>query len=77
MDCIEIKKFNDKNKLLGVRMAGVVNKFGLKRYIPSEIRKRIRIDAGYGCVICGGLFVDYEHIEPEFSKAVEHDPDKM
>lgn len=58
-------------------MAGVVNKFGLKRYIPSEIRKKIRIDAGYGCVICGGLFVDYEHIEPEFNKAVEHDPDKM
>lgn len=58
-------------------MVGVVNKFGLKRYIPSEIRKKIRIDAGYGCVICGNLFVDYEHIQPEFNEAKVHDPDKM
>lgn len=58
-------------------MAGKENKFGLKRYIPSEIRRKIRSDAGYGCVICGGLFVDYEHIDPEFNKAKEHDPDKM
>ncbi|MGR7448908.1 HNH endonuclease [Klebsiella aerogenes] len=58
-------------------MVSKINKFGLSRYIPSDVRRKIRSDAGYGCVICGGLFVDYEHIEPEFSKAVEHDPDKM
>ena len=54
-----------------------VNKHNLKRYIPSEIRAKIRKDSGFGCVICGCVFVDYEHIEPEFSNAKEHNPEKM
>lgn len=53
------------------------NKYGLKRYIPSEIRTKIRKDAGFGCAICGCVLVDYEHIEPEFHEAKEHDPDRM
>lgn len=53
------------------------NKHGLKRYIKESIRKQIREDAGYGCVVCGTLFCDYEHIEPEFHDAEEHDPTKM
>lgn len=58
-------------------MTNTVNSFGLKRYIPSKIKRKIRSDAGYGCVICGNLFVDYEHIAPEFHEATEHDADKM
>jgi len=54
-----------------------INKHGLKRYIPSDIRLRIRKDAGFGCVICGCILIDYEHIDPEFHQATEHDPDKM
>lgn len=54
-----------------------VNKYGLKRYVPSDIRAKIREDAGFGCVICGCVFVDYEHIEPEFSNAKVHCPTKM
>lgn len=54
-----------------------VNKYGLKRDIHPDIRRKIRSDAGYGCVICGKIFVDYEHIEPEFKDAHEHDPEKM
>lgn len=54
-----------------------INKYGLDRYVPLPIREQIRKDAGYGCVICGSLFGDYEHIEPEFFEAREHDPDKM
>ncbi len=46
-----------------------INKHGLKRYIEADIRRKIRHDAGYGCVICGNIFVDYEHIEPEFKDA--------
>ncbi len=53
------------------------NKHGLKRYIEESIRKQIREDAGYGCVVCGTLFCDYEHIEPEFHDAELHDPAKM
>jgi len=54
-----------------------VNKNGLKRYIPSEIRAQIRRDAGFGCVLCGCVLVDYEHIDPEFHQATQHDPEKM
>ncbi|MFV8448988.1 hypothetical protein ACNO65_02795, partial [Vibrio campbellii] len=53
------------------------NKFGLKRYIPQDIKQQIRKEAGYGCVICGSMFCDYEHIEPEFNNAHEHNPDHM
>ncbi|PXW33200.1 hypothetical protein DET57_1392 [Klebsiella oxytoca] len=53
------------------------NKHGLKRYIEADIARKIRQDAGYGCVMCGVMFVDYEHIEPEFKDAREHDPEKM
>lgn len=54
-----------------------INKHGLKRYIPSPIRRTIREEAGCGCVICGCVLVDYEHIEPEWHDAYEHDPAKM
>lgn len=54
-----------------------VNKHGLARRIPSEIKKQIRKDDGYGCVICGNILVDYEHIDPLFCDATEHDPEKM
>jgi hypothetical protein len=54
-----------------------INNYGLKRYVPAEIRARIRKEAGFGCAICGCVLVDYEHIEPEFHQATEHDPDKM
>lgn len=53
------------------------NRFGLKRYITEDVRSKIRSDSGYGCVICGTLFCDYEHIEPEFKDAKKHDPDSM
>ena len=53
------------------------NKFGLSRYIPSEIKQQIRKDAGYGCVFCGCVLVEYEHIDPEYHNAKEHNPEKM
>lgn len=53
------------------------NQYGLGRYIPSEIRRALRKEAGYGCVICGEIVIQYEHIQPEFKDAFEHDPNKM
>lgn len=53
------------------------NKYGLSRYISECVKEKIRKDAGYGCVFCGSLIIQYEHIEPEFSNAQIHDPEKM
>ena len=54
-----------------------VNKHGLSRYIESSIEQIIRKDCGFGCVICGDAIYTYEHIDPEFNEAVEHDPEKI
>lgn len=53
------------------------NKHDLSRYIPTDVKEQIRKDAGFGCVFCGCVLVEYEHIEPEFNDALEHDPTKM
>ena len=58
-------------------MGSEINKFGLKRYVSAQIREQIRKEAGFGCVICGCVLVDYEHIEPEWADAHEHNPDHM
>jgi hypothetical protein len=53
------------------------NKHGLSRYIPEKVRETIRKNAGFGCVFCGCVLVEYEHIEPEFHDALEHDSERM
>ena len=54
-----------------------VNKYGLSRDIPSEIKREIRKRCGFGCVICGSAIYEYEHIDPAFSDAKEHEPSKI
>lgn len=53
------------------------NKFGLSRYIPSNIRLEIRKRSKFGCVICRCGFYQYEHIDPTFENAKEHNPDNI
>ncbi|MBK3459245.1 HNH endonuclease [Pseudomonas haemolytica] len=53
------------------------NKFGLDRYVPADIRREVRRRCGFGCVICGLSYYDYEHFAPDFSEAREHDPEGM
>jgi len=53
------------------------NKYGLSRAIPSEVKRIIRQHCGFGCVICGSGIIQYEHVEPEFHDATEHNPEKM
>jgi hypothetical protein len=53
------------------------NRFGLSRYIKPDIKQTIRKACGFGCAICGNPIGTYEHIEPTFEDAREHDPDKM
>jgi len=55
----------------------MVNKHGLSRPIPAEVKRAVRKQDGYGCVICGKMLVDYEHIDPLFCDAMEHNPDHI
>lgn len=53
------------------------NQYGLSRNIKPKIKELIRKQCGFGCVICGMSIYEYEHIDPEFKDAREHDPEKM
>ncbi|KOR15263.1 hypothetical protein ABW55_09565 [Acinetobacter sp. C15] len=58
-------------------MSNEFNKHGLSRNIPPNIKAKIRQNDGYGCVKCGNIFIQYEHIEPLFCDAEIHDADKI
>lgn len=51
-----------------------VNKYGLSRTIPADVRRQVRQQSGYGCVICGMGVIQYEHVAPEYHEAEFHDP---
>jgi hypothetical protein len=53
------------------------NKHGLSRYIPADIRRQVRQHSKFGCVICRRGFYQYEHIDPPFEEATEHDPERI
>jgi magnesium chelatase family protein len=48
-----------------------INKHGLSRTIPAEIRREIRQRSKFGCVICRNAIYTYEHIDPTFVNAKE------
>ena len=50
------------------------NQYGLDRTIPDSVRREVRQRCGFGCVVCGGSIVDYEHVDPPFAQARRHDP---
>jgi len=54
-----------------------VNKHRLSRTVPPAIKREIRKRCGFGCVICGLGFYDYEHFDPDFVDATEHNPKGM
>ncbi len=54
-------------QLLGRGMART-NKFGRSDYIPAPIARQIRQQCGFGCVVCGLAFYDYEHWNPPFEE---------
>ncbi|OLS61561.1 HNH endonuclease [Pseudomonas putida] len=53
------------------------NKHGLGRYVPQDVRREVRRRCGFGCVICGLAYYDYEHFNPDFKDAMVHDPKGM
>ncbi|PLX71713.1 MAG: hypothetical protein C0602_00500 [Denitrovibrio sp.] len=50
-----------------------INNHKLKRDIPSGVKREVRQRCGFGCVVCGNAFIEYEHMDPEFKDAVKHD----
>ena len=47
------------------------NQHGLSRSIPEDVKQHVRQECGFGCVICGNIIIDYEHIDPGFAEARE------
>lgn len=52
----------------------IVNKYNLSRTIPETVKRKVRKNSGFGCVICGSAICQYEHIDPEFTDAITHNP---
>ncbi len=52
----------------------VINKHGLRRTVPPDVKREVRRRCGFGCVICGLGFYEYEHFDPDFADATEHNP---
>lgn len=48
------------------------NKHGLSRYIPADVRREVRQRCGFGCVRCGNPIIQYEHFDPPYNEAKEH-----
>ncbi len=55
----------------------MVNKHGLSRDIPLPVKRAVRSNCGFGCVLCGASVVEYEHVDPPFENATEHDPERI
>ncbi len=53
------------------------NKHGLGRDIPRAVKTEIRERCGFGCVMCGQIPYDYDHLATPFIEATEHDPDDI
>lgn len=49
-----------------------INKHGLGRTVPAAVKREIRSRCGFGCVICGLAYYDYEHFDPDFKDAKTH-----
>lgn len=53
------------------------NHHGLSRNIPANIAHKIRKQSKFGCIFCRCAIYQYEHIDPEFTDAREHDPNAI
>ena len=52
-----------------------INQYGLSRHIPAAIERKVRKQCGFGCVVCGSIPYQYNHFEPPFPQAREHNPE--
>ena len=63
--------------LCAVLLQPTMNRFGLGRDIPGTTKRIVRQRCGFGCVVCGAAFYQYEHVDPAFADARVHDPEKI
>lgn len=57
------------------QVSSQINRYGLTRSgLTEPIKRIVRQRCGFGCVICGSAFIEYDHFEPEFADALVHDP---
>lgn len=57
--------------------SAIVNQNNLSRPIPSDVKRLVRQRDGFGCVMCGSFFYQYDHIGTEFKDAEEHNPENI
>ena len=50
----------------------MTNAHGLSRLIPEPVKREVRQRCGFGCVVCGNAFIEYDHLDPPFAEATEH-----
>lgn len=69
------KNAKDQTRRSNRNNAKNFNKHGLSRDIPSDVRRQIRQECGFGCVVCGMALYEYEHFDPPWRDAKVHSPD--
>ena len=47
-----------------------------RSHLPAEIKRQLRQEANFGCVVCGAPIIQYHHIIP-YSEREHHDPEHM
>lgn len=54
-----------------------MNRYGLSRDIPSEVKQQVRIRCRFSCVMCGAIPIQYDHFQTPFAKCKQHDPEDI
>jgi hypothetical protein len=52
-----------------------INRYGLSRHIPEDVKRAVRQKSAFGCVLCGLSLYTYDHFDPPWPEALEHRPD--
>jgi hypothetical protein len=53
------------------------NRQSLSRTIPEKVKREVRQRDGFGCIVCGSAFYQYDHLGIEFKDAETHDPNQI
>lgn len=53
------------------------NRQNLSRPIPEAIKREVRQRDGFGCIVCGSSFYQYDHLGTEFKDAEMHNPQQI
>lgn len=55
----------------------MANKYGLSRNIQDTVKRQVRESCGFGCVICGSIPYEYDHLVAQYVDTATHDPDDI